>query len=154
MHVVSVDLHDLTVYMSNMAGVFQEAETDYPSQSPGTFPPPGSLFCCWHGSCCSLSLSLSLSHFVCVLCPTLPVPLIDHYCLPVRFSLTFISFQYTDGHKLQFTCSYSTLYGFRFQFEIIIGVSTFINYVHLYNVELYGIFLLLIVASIQHSGSY
>jgi hypothetical protein len=114
-------------------------------------PSPGSLFFI---GMVRFALSLSLCHFVCVLCPTLPVPLIVHSWLPVRFSLTFISFQNTDGHKLQFTCSYSTLYGFRFQFEIIIGVFTFINYVHLYNVELYGIFLLLIVASIQHSGSY
>jgi hypothetical protein len=154
MHVVRVDLHDLTVYMSNMADVFQEAGTDYPSQLPGTYPPPDRFFLLTWSVLLSLSLSLSLCHFVCVLCPTLPVPLIVHSWLPVRFSLTFISFQNTDGHKLQFTCSYSTLYGFRFQFEIIIGVFTFINYVHLYNVELYGIFLLLIVASIQHSGSY
>jgi len=65
MHVVSVDLHDLTVYMSNMAGVFQEARTDYSSQSPGTYPPPGRFFVV---GMVRVALSLSLSVILCVSC--------------------------------------------------------------------------------------
>lgn len=102
----------------------------------------------------SLSISLTMCVCVCVLCPTLPVILIAHSWFPVLFSLTLISFQHTNCHKLQFTYCCSILYGFRFQFEIIIGVFTFVDYIHLYNFELYGRFPLLILASIQHSGIY